>query len=1175
MRLMRIISRYWVFLLFYGILLLVALISFYRGGSIILGGEGDYWLDFSAHLKNYFFAWQNNGIGNFNIALNVNFPNVLFFTLLQKFIHNAQIINFILIFLLYFLPFLGMILLCREFKITPFITFLVSLFYLANPFSLMFLYSLNQWNVLILFTLPLFFWVILRFYSDNFKLFFYFGLTSLLFSFVNVNPPLIAINLISVAIAVLITAFYLNKKVSLIELFKKYLLLALSFILFNAWWLANWFYILVDVQKGYTKQFAISWLRGTMEFVPVTFRIFNLTMLLPDKIDWSYNFFTGYYTLPSLLFVFSFPVFIFLYAFYKKKFDQRHLLLLALIFFLIAFLTKGIKGVFGGFYEYAVLNLPFFSIFKTAAEKWGVLYVFLFALLLALILRELRNDKYWRLVLFLFLCYLFFNTFPFISGGFISDYRFGDNITVSRKFFDKKEYQELRAQLNSGLEEYRVLSLPGSQNYQVALQISGHKFYTGNDPVFNNTNKAFIAPYNHNNQASVLFKTISEFNYLDTLGLYNIKKIVINKDAYPWFGFQEKETIAEIEKIFDEKLESSKKEVIDVYDVGGYYLPRFYIPEKVIFSPTLKQDELPIINSVTGLLDRTAFFFLNGNAQSQNEDFIREGSSEIIVVGESQSAVVEKRLREGVRELSPSWVLFPYARWKPGSFIYPLIQKKEEKIKNQYADDLELLAEQNLFFAAKRIFEIQRWEKEFDDEQFSQVLENYQKEMLMAIENLDKLTTEGRDTFMLLAKIEVSFGAHKKRLLDILKGNYEDDNHPRVVSAKSFLEKIDNELKKIVNKHFFYPKYYFEIPEEGEYEILIEKKGASPEWKIEKKTLNSESISIDSSLIESNTESWFSFGMQYFDKGDDLLSFNKPSPANLLVNEWKRFKDQKLVFQDIENLQPETTYRLTFKYKTKGGQLRVLLIEEKEEVDTTWFDKGVGEPFQKHHILIDETLEDDGVDEWKDFERIFETNRNVKVIRLSFTNKEDPDRFAEIKFKEAKIEAMIEPRVILRKIRDSRELDLPKIAFQKINPTKYIVEVERAVNPYFLIFSESFHRGWQAYVVKSEDSRKSGEIVGSYFNGEIKEKKAKEEFFDRGLFQTLVKKPLADEKHFTMNGYANSWYISPEDSGGEENYQIIIEYWPQRLFYLGILVTLVTMALALVTGFIRFSHNKD
>ena len=191
---------------------------------------------------------------------------------------------------------------------------------------------------------------------------------------------------------------------------------------------------------------------------------------------------------------------------------------------------------------------------------------------------------------------------------------------------------------------------------------------------------------------------------------------------------------------------------------------------------------------------------------------------------------------------------------------------------------------------------------------------------------------------------------------------------------------------------------------------------------------------------------------------------------------------------------------------------------------------------------------------------------------FSFTNiyieiEADEKEKSIFEIERIKVERVWSPRVVLRTTVDNTEKapitqKVPKITFRKINPTKYEVGVEGAKEPYTLIFLESFHEGWKAYVSDqqtADSSQQYGDIVASYFDGEIKEGTHKNIFLDRDTFETWGKKPISEDRHYLVNSYANSWYITPEDSEGKENYRLIIEFWPQRLFYIGLGVSLITL----------------
>lgn len=107
-----------------------------------------------------------------------------------------------------------------------------------------------------------------------------------------------------------------------------------------------------------------------------------------------------------------------------------------------------------------------------------------------------------------------------------------------------------------------------------------------------------------------------------------------------------------------------------------------------------------------------------------------------------------------------------------------------------------------------------------------------------------------------------------------------------------------------------------------------------------------------------------------------------------------------------------------------------------------------------------------------------------------------------------------------------------KIDFLKINPVKYLAKVE-AQSPFWLIFSESYHPGWKAYIKKGN------------FTGLLKE-------------------------HFVANGYANGWYIDHSVASDKlsdkdfSQFEILIQYAPQRLFELGVFISIITFAMVAV-----------
>ncbi len=142
--------------------------------------------------------------------------------------------------------------------------------------------------------------------------------------------------------------------------------------------------------------------------------------------------------------------------------------------------------------------------------------------------------------------------------------------------------------------------------------------------------------------------------------------------------------------------------------------------------------------------------------------------------------------------------------------------------------------------------------------------------------------------------------------------------------------------------------------------------------------------------------------------------------------------------------------------------------------------------------------------------------------------------------------------------------DLPVITYKRVNPTKYKIQISGARNPYTLVFSDKFHNNWKLYISYAESEALS--VQASYFNGNIKESTHGDIFLNDRTFETLRMASIPDSQHFTVNGYANAWYITPKDSLGNEQYEIIVEMVEQRVFYFSAVISMVGLCIFLLYG---------
>ncbi len=124
---------------------------------------------------------------------------------------------------------------------------------------------------------------------------------------------------------------------------------------------------------------------------------------------------------------------------------------------------------------------------------------------------------------------------------------------------------------------------------------------------------------------------------------------------------------------------------------------------------------------------------------------------------------------------------------------------------------------------------------------------------------------------------------------------------------------------------------------------------------------------------------------------------------------------------------------------------------------------------------------------------------------------------------------------------DNSNLSVPEINYDKINPTKFIAKIS-ATKPFFLLLDEKYDPEWRIY---------------------IKNKFSTESLIDKHILNTLF---LRQENipHLEVNGYANAWFIDPAKYSKQGDFEIVLEYWPQRIFYVGIVINVFVLTGSLI-----------
>jgi small nuclear ribonucleoprotein (snRNP)-like protein len=130
-----------------------------------------------------------------------------------------------------------------------------------------------------------------------------------------------------------------------------------------------------------------------------------------------------------------------------------------------------------------------------------------------------------------------------------------------------------------------------------------------------------------------------------------------------------------------------------------------------------------------------------------------------------------------------------------------------------------------------------------------------------------------------------------------------------------------------------------------------------------------------------------------------------------------------------------------------------------------------------------------------------------------------------------------------------------RVQFEKRNPTRYAVSVD-AEQPFWLVFSESYHEGWKAYLWQGSRVGGQGSVPDADTFGD-----RREPWYERSAVLTWLAqrgRRVEIKDHFKVNAYANAWYVSKTG-----RHTIILEFWPQRLFEVGLAISGLTLLVCL------------
>jgi hypothetical protein len=145
------------------------------------------------------------------------------------------------------------------------------------------------------------------------------------------------------------------------------------------------------------------------------------------------------------------------------------------------------------------------------------------------------------------------------------------------------------------------------------------------------------------------------------------------------------------------------------------------------------------------------------------------------------------------------------------------------------------------------------------------------------------------------------------------------------------------------------------------------------------------------------------------------------------------------------------------------------------------------------------------------------------------------------------------------------------LSFEEINPVTYKVYIQGLHSPSQLSFLEAFNPGWKVYLEPNPTSQWC-ETSAHFESTGVTECQGQQQLSGVGDLSYLYKKPIFDNTHQLIDGYANGWTIDPnyikqnfdtsyykENPDGSIDVELTLYFKPQSYYDIGFIVSGTTL----------------
>ncbi|MBU1017212.1 hypothetical protein KJ678_03585 [Patescibacteria group bacterium] len=1018
---------------------------------------------------------------------------------------------------------------------------------------------------------------------------------SVIFSPINSNPSLS----MTIYIPQLLYLFmyfkeFRGKRLGNIILY--YILLAIV----NAWWLMP---MLIYYMEAATRVFKGSWFSAlSVGHLYQNFRFIGQWGWYGKHFLHNYYPFNSWYDMPIIsFFIYALVIFTIVLSFRKKIGAKKTQNFFIALFLVSLFLIGGSRPPFGFVYNLLFRYFPGFKIFREPFTKFGELYVLSLSVLFysALLSMEkiLRGKRKFFIFVITFLLVTLFAK-PILLGEHVWDKWNGSmrsfRVEVPEYWREFEEYQKVN------LKDARILTVPkayyGSawnwiDGFSSADDVAVNFVSNGNSIIRNPLSAGLMSgevidnvflvkdlPNSYWSLLSVdyiLQENDLDWRYSGELTLLPSKnEEFINRlgvEKVKEFGNFTPRSLSKIpngepNRSLRNELytELSDKPSLVLYKVPDV-LPKFYIPSKLIYSLSTISD-LPYILQISSAPKDVGVFIEVLN--KDNKGFLLENANmDTLIFGQrrfSRFSLDKLMWKEG-------WAWPVVVNMDPQDAKYKLVAYKEKLIRllpRNPLDKSDIL----LWFAAKRVAEIAKYSLSFELEE--KLISNYTDFISRSMSILKELPEDKRtgeddnedDYWGMVGKV-LMYVERSNSILPLSDHTFEDKPDPRVL-YEDFVKWVYEVATPVCGKYC----YSFKVPEDGKYEVYVGGKEISKlvssgdkltdliytegggsinaekdDWHFEgvSNLKESENYIVNIAFEESENligeGEWLvpdssvlgnasaDFVMQNIFPGYYTLG---SSVAHLNFVLWEK----TLHYRPVTDFEGGVSYRLSFEYSSDSGGLGVALVESNASIP---------ENVSKSQLLstkmlvkaefgqtcLDKSRESDC---WRRYSQVVRASNNAKSALFYMYAYPNVGKISSVNVRDIKVEKVLEPLLVVKRDKGAfvsettSDYTKPNVQFTKINPTKYHVNITDANTSYDLIFSESYDSGWKLYL----DGTKS----------------------------------IADSSHYIVNGYANLWHINPEDVENRDSYELVVEFFPQRIFLICVYLGIATFMICVLYG---------